>query len=167
MFVIPSTLSDDPSIIPASPDPAHPETPIACIGRQCRSARPPKLPASSFEVARPVPPSFNRPRNKAGVLLCSSSNMHGVLDGFTAISALLSLVLMRAPNTFKSKLAGANAKLENPPLFHAGLLLANPGPAMTYKLYASSFANTIGEDKIFLTVAKVVAYCSPKLVEDP
>ncbi|KAH1035109.1 hypothetical protein GLYMA_20G080500v4 [Glycine max] len=64
MFVIPSTLSDDPSIIPASPDPAHPETPIACIGRQCRSARPPKLPASSFEVARPVPPSFNRPRNK-------------------------------------------------------------------------------------------------------
>ncbi|KAG4909754.1 hypothetical protein JHK87_055870 [Glycine soja] len=47
------------------------------------------------------------------------------------------------------------------------LLLANPGPAVTDKLYASSFANTIGEDKIFLTVAKVVAYCSPKLVEDP
>ncbi|KAG5042458.1 hypothetical protein JHK87_006373 [Glycine soja] len=47
------------------------------------------------------------------------------------------------------------------------LVLANPGPAVTDKLYASSFANTIGEDKIFLTVAEVVAYCSPKLVEDP
>jgi len=47
------------------------------------------------------------------------------------------------------------------------LLLANPGPAVTDKLYASSFANTIGEDKIFLTVAEAVAYCSPKLVEDP
>ncbi|KAG4983044.1 hypothetical protein JHK87_027793 [Glycine soja] len=47
------------------------------------------------------------------------------------------------------------------------LLLANPGPAVTDKLYASSFANTIGEDKIFLTVAEAVAYYSPKLVEDP
>uniref|UniRef100_A0A0R0K6T6 STAS domain-containing protein n=2 Tax=Glycine max TaxID=3847 RepID=A0A0R0K6T6_SOYBN len=47
------------------------------------------------------------------------------------------------------------------------LVLANPGPAVTDKLYASSFANTIGEDKIFLTVAQAVAYCSPKVVEDP
>ncbi|KAG4906993.1 hypothetical protein JHK84_055518 [Glycine max] len=47
------------------------------------------------------------------------------------------------------------------------LILANPGPAVIDKLYESSFANTIGEHKIFLTVAEVVAYCSPKLAEDP
>ncbi|KAK7410550.1 hypothetical protein VNO78_01405 [Psophocarpus tetragonolobus] len=47
------------------------------------------------------------------------------------------------------------------------LVLANPGPEVTNKLYASSFANTIGEDKIFLTVADAVAYCSPKVVEEP
>ncbi|QCE15861.1 sulfate transporter 1.3-like [Vigna unguiculata] len=47
------------------------------------------------------------------------------------------------------------------------LVLANPGPVVTDKLYASNFANTIGEDKIFLTVAEAVAYCSPKVVEDP
>ncbi|RDY05296.1 Sulfate transporter 1.3 [Mucuna pruriens] len=47
------------------------------------------------------------------------------------------------------------------------LVLANPGPAVTDKLYLSNFANTIGEDKIFLTVAEAVAYCSPKVVEDP
>ncbi|KAG5018986.1 hypothetical protein JHK87_014841 [Glycine soja] len=47
------------------------------------------------------------------------------------------------------------------------LVLANPGSAVTDKLYASSFANTIGEDKIFLTVAEAIAYCSPKVVEDP
>lgn len=47
------------------------------------------------------------------------------------------------------------------------LVLANPGPAVTDKLYASKFANRIGEDKIFLTVAEAVAYCSPKVVEDP
>ena len=41
--------------------------------------------------------------------------------------------------------------------------MANPGPAVTDKLYAFSFANTIGEDEIFLTVADY----SPKLVEDP
>jgi len=47
------------------------------------------------------------------------------------------------------------------------LVLANPGPAVTDKLYASNFANTLGEDKIFLTVAEAVAYCSPKVTEDP
>ncbi|KAL2339874.1 hypothetical protein Fmac_007814 [Flemingia macrophylla] len=47
------------------------------------------------------------------------------------------------------------------------LVLANPGPAVTDKLYASKFANKIGEDNIFLTVADAVAYCSPKVVEDP
>ncbi|CAJ1974140.1 unnamed protein product [Sphenostylis stenocarpa] len=47
------------------------------------------------------------------------------------------------------------------------LVLANPGTAVIDKLYASNFANTIGEDKIFLTVAEAVAYCSPKVVVDP
>ncbi|KAJ1406812.1 sulfate anion transporter, conserved site [Sesbania bispinosa] len=47
------------------------------------------------------------------------------------------------------------------------LVLANPGPVVTNKLYTSNFANTIGEDKIFLTVAEAIAYCSPKLAEDP
>ncbi|KDP32700.1 hypothetical protein JCGZ_11992 [Jatropha curcas] len=43
------------------------------------------------------------------------------------------------------------------------LILANPGPVVIGKLHASDFANTIGEDKIFLTVADAVASCSPKL----
>jgi high affinity sulfate transporter 1 len=32
------------------------------------------------------------------------------------------------------------------------------------KLHASDFAQLIGEDKIFLTVANAVAACSPKLM---
>ncbi|XP_019417796.1 PREDICTED: sulfate transporter 1.3-like isoform X1 [Lupinus angustifolius] len=47
------------------------------------------------------------------------------------------------------------------------LILANPGPVVIDKLYTSNFANLIGEDKIFLTVADAVAYCSPKMAEDP
>ncbi|XP_061365348.1 sulfate transporter 1.3-like isoform X1 [Gastrolobium bilobum] len=47
------------------------------------------------------------------------------------------------------------------------LVLANPGPAVIDKLYTSNFANSIGEDKIFLTVAEAVAYCSPNLAEYP
>ncbi|XP_057442080.1 sulfate transporter 1.3-like isoform X2 [Lotus japonicus] len=46
------------------------------------------------------------------------------------------------------------------------LVLANPGPAVTDKLYTSNFANLIGEDKIFVTVAEAVAHCSPKLAEE-
>ncbi|KAJ9167053.1 hypothetical protein P3X46_021735 [Hevea brasiliensis] len=46
------------------------------------------------------------------------------------------------------------------------LILANPGPVVIDKLYASNFANTIGEDKIFLTVADAVASCSPKLATE-
>ena len=49
----------------------------------------------------------------------------------------------------------------------AQLVLANPGPTVIDKLYTSRLANTIGEDKIFLTVAQAVEYCSPKLAEDP
>lgn len=44
------------------------------------------------------------------------------------------------------------------------LILANPGPVVIDKLLASKFANLIGEDKIFLTVADAVSSCSPKLV---
>lgn len=47
------------------------------------------------------------------------------------------------------------------------LVLANPGSAVTDKLYTSNFANIIGQDKIFLTVAEAVAYCSPKLDVNP
>ncbi|AES97926.1 putative SLC26A/SulP transporter [Medicago truncatula] len=47
------------------------------------------------------------------------------------------------------------------------LVLANPGPLVIDKLHTSNFANFLGEDKIFLTVAEAVAYCSPKLAEDP
>ncbi|KAJ7965669.1 Sulfate transporter 1.1 [Quillaja saponaria] len=46
------------------------------------------------------------------------------------------------------------------------LVLANPGPVVIDKLHASGFANLIGEDKIFLTVADAIAFCSPKLVEE-
>ncbi|KAF2291510.1 hypothetical protein GH714_024986 [Hevea brasiliensis] len=46
------------------------------------------------------------------------------------------------------------------------LILANPGPVVIDKLHASNFATTIGEDKIFLTVADAVASCSPKLVTE-
>ncbi|XLS67443.1 hypothetical protein HN51_018466 [Arachis hypogaea] len=47
------------------------------------------------------------------------------------------------------------------------LVLANPGPVVIDKIYTSKLANMIGENKIFLTVAEAVAYCSPKLAEDP
>ena len=52
------------------------------------------------------------------------------------------------------------------PLFEQ-LVLANPGPVVIDKLFTSNFANLLGEDKIFLTVAEAVSYCSPKLAEDP
>ncbi|XP_022766376.1 sulfate transporter 1.3-like [Durio zibethinus] len=46
-------------------------------------------------------------------------------------------------------------------------ILANPGPVVIEKLYASNFENLIGEDKIFLTVADAVSSCAPKqLVEE-
>lgn len=45
------------------------------------------------------------------------------------------------------------------------LVLANPGPAVIHKLHASNFANLIGEDRIFLTVADAVSSCSPKLAD--
>ncbi|KAK7311602.1 hypothetical protein RJT34_09853 [Clitoria ternatea] len=47
------------------------------------------------------------------------------------------------------------------------LVLANPGPAVIDKLYASNFVNMIGKDRIFINVAEAVAYCSPRLVGDP
>ncbi|KAF3445767.1 hypothetical protein FNV43_RR10944 [Rhamnella rubrinervis] len=46
------------------------------------------------------------------------------------------------------------------------LVLANPGPVVIDKLHASNFANLIGEDRIFLTVADAVQACCPKLVEE-
>ncbi|GMI77147.1 sulfate transporter 1;3 [Hibiscus trionum] len=46
------------------------------------------------------------------------------------------------------------------------LILANPGPVVMDKLQASKFANLIGDDKIFLTVADAVSSCSPKLGEE-
>ncbi|KAG4382848.1 hypothetical protein AAZX31_14G158100 [Glycine max] len=47
------------------------------------------------------------------------------------------------------------------------LVLANPGPIVIDKLHTSNFATLLGEDKIFLTVAEAVAYCSTKLAEEP
>ncbi|KAK1555501.1 hypothetical protein Q3G72_027305 [Acer saccharum] len=46
------------------------------------------------------------------------------------------------------------------------LVLANPGPVVIDKLHASNFAASMGENRIFLTVADAVASCSPKLVEE-
>ncbi|OMP05932.1 sulfate anion transporter [Corchorus capsularis] len=46
------------------------------------------------------------------------------------------------------------------------LILANPGPVVIDKLHASDFANLIGEDKIFLTVADAVSSCCLKPVEE-
>ncbi|KAK4742078.1 hypothetical protein SAY87_000079 [Trapa incisa] len=46
------------------------------------------------------------------------------------------------------------------------LVMANPGPTVVDKLYASDFTNLIGEDKIFLTVSEAVSSCSPNLVEE-
>lgn len=47
------------------------------------------------------------------------------------------------------------------------LVLANPGSAVTDKLYTSNLANIIGQDNIFLTVAAAVANCAPKLDVNP
>lgn len=47
------------------------------------------------------------------------------------------------------------------------LILANPGPTVVDKLHASKFANLIGQDKIFLTVADAVLSCNPKFAEEP
>ncbi|OIW02397.1 hypothetical protein TanjilG_04990 [Lupinus angustifolius] len=47
------------------------------------------------------------------------------------------------------------------------LVLANPGSLVIDKLHTSNFADLLGENKIFLTVAEAVAYCYPKLAEDP
>jgi len=46
------------------------------------------------------------------------------------------------------------------------LVLANPGQVVIDKLFASDFANSIGENKIFLTVADAVLTCAPKAVEE-
>ncbi|KAI8548232.1 hypothetical protein RHMOL_Rhmol07G0257400 [Rhododendron molle] len=46
------------------------------------------------------------------------------------------------------------------------LVLANPGRTVIDKLFASDFANSIGENKIFLTVADAVVTCAPKSVEE-
>lgn len=52
-------------------------------------------------------------------------------------------------------------------LHNPQLVLANPGPVVIDKLHTSNFANLIGEDKIYLTVAEAVAFCSPKITTDP
>ncbi|KAG7647187.1 putative SLC26A/SulP transporter, STAS domain superfamily [Arabidopsis thaliana] len=46
------------------------------------------------------------------------------------------------------------------------LVLANPGPPVINKLHVSHFADLIGHDKIFLTVAEAVDSCSPKLSDE-
>ncbi|KAM7253251.1 hypothetical protein ACFE04_025869 [Oxalis oulophora] len=46
------------------------------------------------------------------------------------------------------------------------LLLANPGPIVIEKLHTSKFPTMIGEDKIFLTVADAISWCSPKLSDE-
>lgn len=46
------------------------------------------------------------------------------------------------------------------------LVLANPGQAVIDKFHASKFAELIGNDKIFLTVADAVATCKTKTVID-
>uniref|UniRef100_A0A1J3J386 Sulfate transporter 1.3 n=2 Tax=Noccaea caerulescens TaxID=107243 RepID=A0A1J3J386_NOCCA len=43
------------------------------------------------------------------------------------------------------------------------LVLANPGPVVIDKLHVSNFADMLGHDKIFLTVAEAVDSCCPKL----
>ncbi|KAE8670060.1 hypothetical protein F3Y22_tig00112206pilonHSYRG00193 [Hibiscus syriacus] len=47
------------------------------------------------------------------------------------------------------------------------LVLSNPGPAVVDKLHASKFADLIGEERIFLTVADAVRICSSKLELEP
>ncbi|ESQ34581.1 hypothetical protein EUTSA_v10009756mg [Eutrema salsugineum] len=46
------------------------------------------------------------------------------------------------------------------------LVLANPGPVVIDKLYVSNFADMLGHDKIFLTVAEAVDCCCPKLSDE-
>ncbi|XP_010477471.1 PREDICTED: sulfate transporter 1.3 [Camelina sativa] len=46
------------------------------------------------------------------------------------------------------------------------LVLANPGPAVIHKLHVSHFADMLGYDKIYLTVAQAVDSCSPKLSDE-
>ncbi|KAL0454396.1 UNVERIFIED_CONTAM: Sulfate transporter 1.3 [Sesamum latifolium] len=43
------------------------------------------------------------------------------------------------------------------------LVLANPGQTVLDKLHTSDFANTVGDDKIFLTVADAVMTLAPKM----
>ncbi|KAK6156897.1 hypothetical protein DH2020_011145 [Rehmannia glutinosa] len=43
------------------------------------------------------------------------------------------------------------------------LVLANPGQVVLDKLHASDFANTVGDDKIFLTVGDAVMTLAPKM----
>lgn len=43
------------------------------------------------------------------------------------------------------------------------LILANPGPLVIGKLHLSHFADMLGHDNIFLTVADAVESCCPKL----
>lgn len=43
------------------------------------------------------------------------------------------------------------------------LILTNPGQTVLDKLHASKFAEHIGEDKIFLTVADAVLTFAPKM----
>ncbi|AEE82664.1 putative sulfate transporter [Arabidopsis thaliana] len=45
------------------------------------------------------------------------------------------------------------------------LILANPGPVVIEKLYASKFVEEIGEKNIFLTVGDAVAVCSTEVAE--
>lgn len=46
------------------------------------------------------------------------------------------------------------------------LILANPGPLVIGKLHLSHFADMLGEDNIYLTVADAVEACCPKLSEE-
>jgi len=43
------------------------------------------------------------------------------------------------------------------------LILANPGPLVIGKLHLSHFADMLGQDNIYLTVADAVEACCPKL----
>ncbi|KAL1216262.1 Sulfate transporter 1.3 [Cardamine amara subsp. amara] len=46
------------------------------------------------------------------------------------------------------------------------LVLANPGPLVIDKLHVSHFADMLGYDKIFLTVAEAVDSCCPRLYDE-
>ncbi|KAJ4820319.1 sulfate transporter 1 [Rhynchospora pubera] len=46
------------------------------------------------------------------------------------------------------------------------LVIANPGPLVTDKLRAAKFADLIGHEHIFLTVADAVAACAPRSQQD-